>query len=297
MLRLEGHIIDGTDAHRPRDGPAVSFEADPLVADLVKGLAEGTWRHPGQKFSLFMAIGWPPVSTNFEAPYNRFRKAVEACFDNGDRSGEEAAVYFYPFRSLHVTAATVFRPGSAPPSASDQVRITKVWIKIVQSAAALDSWPRAPIELVANSTQIGKRAGIILWRDVTGGVAAIRQSLRAAVSESKVELEAVGLTTLDLDIPPIVHSTFLRFYRKPSTPGETVQQRFSDGVSSKLQDFFPSPVRAVSCKLLNERTPCMLIPHTNDHVLTTSYFSDNQSDRLILDCHKAEQREKWYYSV
>lgn len=272
---------------RCTDDPALTFEPDPLVSMLVekrKGTERGN-EEGGGCFGIVMVAGWPMNMREIEAPFNEFVNAVQGCWDDRDlpKSGTPAPapLYFYPPEALHVTAATMVRPGPislVPPDARHN--LAEAWTSAVEAATKSPSWPDRPLELVVDSSQIGKKAGIILWKETTGGMDSIRECLRTAFEESKrTVFEELGLLSRDeavpvnLSVPSIVHSTFLRYYSEPTTPGEAVQQRFRDTVLPKLSDFFPRPIEVPVTKLVCERTPYMHIPHDRETVFATSFLT------------------------
>jgi hypothetical protein len=92
------------------------------------------------------------------------------------------------------------------------------WKKVLLRASSSDDWPRRPLKLQLDSAQIGNRAGILLWKEHTGGIAKMRSCLRAAANE---EDPSSDLVRDHLRIPDIIHTTFLRYHQEgegPETP-------------------------------------------------------------------------------
>lgn len=281
-----------------RDGPAISFEADPLVAHLVE---DGVIKCP--TFFLVFVAGWPPDLDQLETPYSRFRQAVEECWDQSDLletkdvDGNKvpAPVYIYPVEYLHVTVATFYRrTNSLEPFPDDKEQQIKInaWKQVVQKATQLEDWPTAPLKLCIESCQIGIRAGILLWKETTGGMEAMRRCLKTVTMELDKEgwfRHYPGVAASSLDIPGIIHSTFLRFYSVPTTPGQAVQKRFREKVVSHLSSFFPDPIEVPVSKLVCEKTPYMHIPHDDQHVFATSFFSSAKENRFVTDSKAAEK--------
>lgn len=271
-LQAAGHNVkdsisitkDASSSNRPRDGPATNFEADPLVAYLVQPeLVEE------ETFGLGVIAGWPPQH-DMQTYYDTFRSHVQACFDDVDTQHFSCPnVYLYPSSVLHVTVATLHP--NTPNIPDPHGHILSAWTNVLHAASELDEWPTQPLQLVIDSAQIGTRAGILLWKETTGGMDAMRRCLRATTNKLRWQLESVGMDDPErfLSIPPIVHSSFLRFRQIPTTPGPVVQQRFQENVVSRLPQLFPDTLEISTCKLICERRPYMHIPHNNDNVFAS----------------------------
>lgn len=303
VLRDSGHEVsvdppETNEGNRPRDGPALSFEPDPLVRRLVSS------ERQQPLFSLCLVAGWPPRLTNsesFRLAYERFCAAVGQCWDDLDRMVDRqhpAAVYFYPYEHLHVTVATFHRPGLDNVSLETQAALQKVWSQVVEHATQDQLWPTEPFSLRIDSAQIGTRAGILLWKDDSGGLSTVRQCLRRAVATMKTTAESQELAQfLDaLDVPQIVHSTFLRFCEPPQTDGAKLQQRFSETVLSKIGNYFPEPFNIPVATLVCERRPYMHIPFDDQHVFASTLFTMNVADRRVTKADAALQRLRSYGS-
>jgi hypothetical protein len=251
------------------DDLAVEFEADPLVAPLVN--ADGS---DDATFGLVVNAGWPAHPDLQEQYLFEFRSAVSDCFDAVDVQGFEPAVYLYPASALHVTVAT-FHAFTQPPSlvVSEDV-LAEQWKSVFDAATAMSEWPTMPLQLSIDRAQIGKRAGILLWKDTSGGMDVMRQCIRTAAKQLEPQLTAAGVSLDTLKIPGIVHSTFLRFYQVPTTPGPVIQERFQEQVVPRMTEMFPVPYPVTAAKLVCERRPYMHIPDDDHHVLATSLLLD-----------------------
>jgi hypothetical protein len=149
---------------------------------------------------------------------------------------------------------------------------------------------------------LGSQAGILLWKDESGGMRAARECLREAAAAVRAEITAAAATSSGgeseesewlgrLDVPPIVHSTFLRYCSPPRTDGAAVQRRFRADVLSRLGEFFPEPFCVPVATLVCERTPYVHIPFDNHHVLATLIFNDESaSDRYLVDADDGLRR-------
>ena len=275
---------------KPRDDPAMVFEVDPVVSDIFTG-------KDGDYFGLVLVTSWPvsPLA-DMDGPYQDFLAAVKSCFQSEDISvpsksvtqASVPAVYLYPTIYLHITLATFVRPTkiiSDNNAESKYLRQAKkdVALELVRSASKLPGWPTKPLQLVVDKAQIGKSAGILLWKDLSGGVAAIRNCLRKASAEAEVDASAndnatPATTKIVPTIPGIIHSTFLRFSSAPQTPGEKVQEAFRSRIQEKIgKEFFriadgdeTAPfLQADTVRLVCESTPYMHLPNDDEHVLWT----------------------------
>lgn len=247
------------------DGPATTFVPDPFVKDLV---TLSTDYH-----GLVVTAMWPPPQRLMEIYSNKFLPEIEKCFDevdlprdDGPSHQREASVYLYPAESLHVTIATL-TPIIQRDSTKDihyYHKLNKQWRHLLETASKHDDWPKEGLQLVYDNAQIGTKAGIILWRETTGGLNKIRECIAR-------QAELGGLKIRN--IPPIVHSTFLRFQSVPQTDGNVVQDRFATIVKPKLQDIFSSSSFEASwTKMICEWSPYMHTPDDDDHVLSTVHI-------------------------
>lgn len=262
------------------------FESDPMVTDIFTG-------EDGDYFGLVLVANWPvsPLA-DMDGPYKKFLAAVKSCFRAKDVTPSDKnpaslpAVYLYPTMHLHITLATLPRStkiGSPPALPEDVQRaIKQKALELVQAASRLPGWPKKPLRLVVDAAQIGTRAGILLWNDLSGGVAAMRRCLEEASTDDN----GSSVTNIvDITIPTIVHSTFLRFAELPLTPGEEVQAAFrSRGLGTPGKEFFcigdesdddnsaqaPLVLTANTVRLVSESIPYMHLPNDDKHVLWTN---------------------------
>ena len=278
--------------HPTRDGPATLFAADPKVTDLFTA-------DDGDYFGLVLVTNWPSSSVSLEDSYPQFVQHVRTCFDAIDLDADDdhdddtndtlpgiPAVYLYPTRHLHITVAT-FVPQTKDittntkqqkQATEDQrMELQQRIAAILQKATQLASWPTTPLQLVVDTTQLGRTAGILLWHDQSGGIERIRQCLREvwpvpSLSSSDLS-HSKTLPLPPLRIPGIIHSTFLRFARTPHTPGEQIQARFQTDVIPQVGRWFhnkksvelEAPVDTL--KFVCESRPYMHVPDDARHVL------------------------------
>lgn len=272
-------------SQKPRDGPALSFEADPHIEKLLPlwrarmgrsdtDVLKDEVRSPiGSEFGLVLVAGWPPKLDVLGSPYAALVDSVQKCFEEEDlietdrSSSPGPAVYIYPAQHLHVTVATLHAFTVGTKSDDERDTLLRHWKKIVLDASKRNEWPREKLKIQISSAQIGSKAGILLWRETTGGLEMMRKCVADETEERRAELGTAGVDAGSLSIPPIVHSTFLRFDRVPATKGEFVQAKFQDLVLSRLKETFSDEVEMNSAALVCERMPYMHIPYDEHHVL------------------------------
>jgi hypothetical protein len=255
----------------PRDGPATTFQADPLANELVAWKTNGDACKP-DTFGLVLVVGWPPNLGEVKAPHESLLRCIRKCFDSEDLEGSNAPVYLYGPECLHVTIATLHSVLIGTKDPREREKISKYWRKTVVSASRRPEWPKSPLKLTIKSSQIGSAAGILLWNELTGGAEAMRKCVADEVTDNRSELQAVGICVDTLQIPNILHTTFLRFNRVPATKGETVQARFREYVLPKLEGMFSYPITFRDARLVCEKVPYMHIPDDSDHVLETFHL-------------------------
>ncbi|KAG7368813.1 hypothetical protein IV203_031556 [Nitzschia inconspicua] len=253
---------------KPQDGPAVSFQADAKVSDIF-------FCQDGEYFGLVMVAGWPP-DPSIDSPYLKFLDLVRGCFDEPDLTAKNSlsplpAVYLYPSKFIHVTIATFAPPekrGSTKDITDSHSEFQRTYLSLVQEASKLSNWPKDPIQLTVRSTQLGSKAGILLWDDTSGSIAKIRDCIRETAARHYLNIWG---------IPDIIHSTFLRFCQVPQTDGHTVQNRFQSKVIPQVHNVFQQPLTTNTVKLVIESTPYMHIPDDDRHVVHVWQLGDGSS--------------------
>lgn len=250
---------------RPRDGPATTFEVDPVITEILASSQESN-----DHFGLVLVVGWPPKK-ELEEPYQELVQAVRSCFDEEDH-GQGA--YFYPFSSLHVTVATLHAFTLLTRDSKERAVLEQQWRKVVNAACQRPEWPKQTLKLEVDSCQIGSRAGILLWKETTGGLQRMRTCIQNETMKRQAELQEAGVIVETLRIPGIVHTSFLRFPFPITTKGEIVQERFQTNVLPRLRDMFGKPITADTVVLVCERTPYLHHPYDDLHALITIDMTD-----------------------
>ena len=191
---------------------------------------------------------------------------MKNCFDEKDISN---AVYLYPSCCLHVTIASPYPFTVQPPNEADKEKHIHLWKDVFIQASNHDLWPSDKIQLKLSHTQIGKKAGILLWEEDSGDrIELIRKCIQIVTDSKADEATKLGINLKALSIPPIIHSTFLRFLNEPSfSTGESIQEKFQRNIVSCLDKYFTDGITLDSVKFVYERTPYMHIPNDDSHVL------------------------------
>jgi hypothetical protein len=259
---------------RPRDGRATTFQSDPMMELVIHSQNNN---YDCDEFGLVVVTGWPSdLSMAVKDSYQDFISRTKACFDKQDMA--QGNVYFYPASCLHVTVATLYSVNHRLKDNAGRIELETFWRQAMDRAARMPDWPALPLVLTIDRTQIGERAGILLWNETTGGLDKMRkciaQATRLTATERRSDDFSIDKTTLS--IPPIAHSTFLRFPNAPLTDGSVLQENYSH-VSKAIKDIFPASVELSDAKLVCEKTPYMHIPADERYVLASYPVGSNGS--------------------
>lgn len=218
------------------------------------------------------------------------------------------AVYFSPLEHLHITVATLhsFQKTTSTsttttaaagnlPSHEQQCQLASRWKELIRSASQRSSWPKKKqaskqkkslLRFRIQKAQIGKKAGILIWEELTGNLDAMRDCIRLQIHDEQYQhqqqhknnnnnnhddddnINTMFFQNNDYFIPSIVHTTFLRFASIPKTNGTIVQERFQSVITmDALQSWFPHVIEVNEVRLIWERTAFMHIPADDNHIL------------------------------
>ena len=235
---------------RPRDGPSTSFEADAKVSALFS---------KEDYIGLVIVVGWRLDSQIIDPPYSSLLEAVQQCFDDSD-FGDTPNVYLYPSKYLHVTVATLYPTVRKTEDNMEYSKLNADYTALVHAASKRAEWPSTPLKLKIDSTQLGSKAGILLWEETTGGIRQMRVCL-----EEEAKLRNMTIHS----VPPIVHTTYLRFKDVPNSNGVDTQERFQSLVVPRIREFFRDEIKVDTAKLVYETTPYMHVPDDTEHVFAS----------------------------
>ena len=130
----------------------------------------------------------------------------------------------------------------------------------MEAASQLPNWPKDPIRLKLKSTQLGSKAGIVLWEELTATIQTMRDCIRQQAQKDDIPIWG---------IPGIIHSTFLRYAQVPKTSGKVAQANFQSNVIPMAQQILQEPIELTCAKLVCESTPYMHITDDNEHTFLT----------------------------
>ena len=242
----------------------------------------------GDDFSCVLITMWPqPLDAQVEnhqaaqrtlrEAYGRFVSEVAKCFEPDDLVAESHAqlprVYIYSPECLHITVATLHR-FDVPTTPKERGLMQKIYTDLFQRAAKRPNWPPkgGKMRFAVDSTRIGEKAGILLWKETTGNLQKIRDCVAEEHAASYDDIvQAVGAESANsFQIPNIVHSTFMRFAGVPKTDWDEMQTKFADVQRKVTGELFGDLVVETDVvRLACERRPYMHIPCDEEHVFKT----------------------------
>ena len=153
-------------------------------------------------------------------------------------------------------------------TASGYDDIKDYFLRLLESASRRPEWPKEALQLQVESTQLGSKAGILLWQDLSGGVAKMRKCLMTVDQEQQQQQQKKKSWKIH-SIPGIIHSSFLRFYREPKTDGVVLQDLYQSKLIPAIPKRFGRVIEVSKIHLVCETTPYMHLPKDGPHVLCT----------------------------
>jgi hypothetical protein len=177
---------------------AEGFVADRFLADRPDGPVFGV--------NLACSYPFPP----------EVRDAYEAL--SAQLSAIDPGVYVYPIWETHITIATLinFTQHLSPTPQ----RVTEMTLLMTQIATQLQNAFQEikPIDLWIEQPVISRKAAILPLSDPSDGIPKIRNRVKENLAGNSTLQKT--LVDLGLNIPPLVHSTVMRF---KNAPGDTKQ--------------------------------------------------------------------------
>jgi len=131
------------------------------------------------------------------------------------------------------------------------------------------------LHLHPKEVRAGEKNAILPWEETTGGLEAMRQCLKEQMEEVKENIKS-GFVTYGVDpgadlplfdVPPIVHSTFLRFWQKLSSSYSVWIKQAFELESIRFPNNLPDVEVDLNAILAMEDVPCMHVNKDNAHVL------------------------------
>lgn len=262
-------------------------------------------------FGLPLVISWRSFPPEMESAYRELVSRILPAFtatsgyltdDNGvggdinDSGNNDNLVcnhpeaHIFPFEDLHITVAT-FRTKSTPlptitnnrnenNDADAAQKIRQFCIEVIQNASTNTNWPKegSKLRLKPKAIRMSRKNAIILWEDTSGNMEVMRHILKEQMKISISSSSDMGMgdildSGLAFDVPPIVHSTFLRLWKVPLSNPKLLLESFSnseEGKSSLMDILLPLEFEVdvgSSVTLVHETTPCMHVDYHRDETI------------------------------
>ena len=231
------------------DSISTEFLVDPLV--------KAVYNKEDDYFNLVVMAPWPKMQAEGgPRPFTTFMEGVKQCYDDEDLAGSSPNVFLYDRKFLHVTIATCCT-NHKRHAGRDYEKWKRDFCHVVKSAAQRCTWPREKLRLEYESTKLTAKAGILLWKETTGGIAAMREAI---LDEARTQMMPLH------HIPDIVHTTFLRYHKVPETSFGTVQQSFQNYVLPHAARVFESGLDLDKVLVVTETTPYNLVSKDDVHL-------------------------------
>lgn len=181
----------------------MDFEADPLIQEIARNEKRET-------FGLIIcALFHQPKPINFADFYGKLIEQLQTNFNDD----EKQSVYLYPLAHLHITITTLYNFKDEPPASSE--KCLKYWKE--RFTKLKETSKNKSIMLTLDSIKLSKAAGYFQFKDDNDAVGQIRKSIR--------DICVPEATEPSLNIPNIVHTSFLRFTKKLNDPGQ-LEEKF-----------------------------------------------------------------------
>ena len=257
------------------------FEMEPR---LVKLIPKNNTSGSSNEFGLVLVAGWETPPNDLKECYESTLNKISNCFDKNDIQNSSShhtdlylpAVYLYPHQSLHVTIATLYPPTEEDSLSNDEKsHIIQFWNSILNQASRNNEWPKERLKLRISSAQIGEKAGIFLWDELTGGIKGMRSAISQELADYKNQMTHPFENNLvtNVRLPNIIHSTFMRFAKTPTSSWMDVQDKFQTHIIPSLKTtFFTKDFILSDATLVNEKKPFMHIPRDDQHIIKTFTF-------------------------
>jgi hypothetical protein len=174
----------------------MNFEIDPLIEQISRKEAKET-------FGLIIcALFHQPKPAQFADFYHELIHQLQTNFNDD----EKQSIYLYPIAHLHITITTLFSFKHAWPESPE--KCLKYWKECFTKLKQTSK--KNSIILTLDSICLSSAAGYFQYNDENNGIENIRQSIRnICVPEDHQP---------SLHIPNIVHTSFVRFIKKPNDP-------------------------------------------------------------------------------
>ena len=181
----------------------MNFQEDSLIDELSKN-------HRRETFGLIIcAFFHQPKPIPFVDLYRQLIDQLENSFNSDERQ----CCYLYPISYLHITISTLYSFKHPPPASPEKFfdQAKEFFARFKQNSR------QQSIHLTIDAIDLSEAAGYFHFKDEANRFASIRQSIKQLWQPDEAKEK--------LNLPNIVHSTFLRFTRKLNDP-QTFQEKF-----------------------------------------------------------------------
>ncbi len=225
-----------------REGPATSLLPDQFLRHLTS---------PSDTVhGLVIVANWPPPLDQLSGPYARLSSLLASAF------GNNPCLFQQPEDHLHVTITTVHaftNPEGLTWSEKERAEHSE------KARTELDGVNGRAIKVRASSINVGERACIILWEDVSDG----------AVSALRHQLKEKFDSWPHLAVPNIIHSTIARYHPGCEDIDISDVHNFLSEHQTEVDEILESfgTVELKDIKLVRETRPYMHVPNDESHTL------------------------------
>ena len=222
----------------------MDFEADALIAQAARKESPDTFG------IITCALFHQPKPALF---VDFYRKLTEELY-NSFTDDEKQSVYLYPIAYLHITISTFYNFKHSKPQFPE--RCLEYWKE--RFTQLKQTSKNKPIRLSLEAIQLSKAAGFFLYKDEQHAVDDLRQSIRTICVPEEGQPP--------LHVPNIVHTSFLRFIKKPVDPGQFEEKfhRICKKSFEQIGEFF---LEFDEVCLAFESQPYMHIECDESHIL------------------------------
>ena len=174
----------------------MDFEIDSLIEEISRNEKKET-------FGLIIcALFHQPKPIQFADFYHQLIEQLQ----NNFTDDEKQSVYLYPIAHLHITISTLFNFKDPWPESPE--RCLQYWKECFTKLKQTSK--NQSIILTLDTIHLSKAAGYFQFKDENNGIGNLRQSIR------DICIPEDGQPSLH--IPNIVHTSFVRFIKKPNDP-------------------------------------------------------------------------------
>lgn len=225
------------------------YKADPTAAKLYANERPVTW---GLTF-----VAHTYEVSELRDPCNRLRRDLCSAL-------EGSGAYVYPYEYLHITMSSVAPFTHTRLQEPGRTALEHAWADAVLSHVVHHpAWPRAPFPLIYHSLKLEQTAAFFMVQDPTGAVGRIREIIKEVAALPSI---AAYAAEAQHKTPGIIHSTIMRFTRRPSDApeqqsGPTGASMSDEEVKAKFEavacTWQPVTIMADALLFIRERVPYM----------------------------------------